>query len=829
MFPAFIRFLLVFGLFSVVPGELLLRRLAPGQLAAPEIRFPTAFLAGLSVFVVLSWVCWLTSVSFQSFVAISQMAAALMFLAEAGAAFIKNEEEPRPRSSISWFKTPRNFVYAGIAVGLALLFVVAPPVLDHRGDGFVHLGYLRSIASDNSMTPAEVLGPAVFAGDEVPESDPRSGALHPLLSGVARLSSIDPLTLWRWLPVVLAPVAFLSFAGFAVALLPGTGFVAVALVLFLMFQGGIGRQFLGSVGYGQHLSLVFYWVLLVLCLRFAKSRGGATLAIIGLITFGGGLVHIDVVIHVAFMFAGLLVGARVFGFTRGGLIRLGAVIGVLSGIALAWKYFGFYGGGNIIHTHPHGLLYFFRIGDPFFIPNPGEIIRKNGLLFFVALFFIVFLPFLGKHKRYGWMNFSLSIPIVVTALNPFVAPLLYAKANYLVHRFLLGIPALVIFALATGALVSWARRGGLFKRAVAAVCLLMLVKPFVLSAGAFLGDVRSIRTERGRPPVNEELLGVIEYINQKIPKKSVVLTDAVTGYALSAFSDARVVAVLGQHGNPNDRYAVERLNAIHRTLSPYTTQIEAINEIKRFGVEYVLVNSSFSEPYHDFLADWDPGFKAVLDKKFGGLKEVFKRVYHSERTALYEVVGFEFERVSWHPVDPFETAPDSRIESCDVSAAGGGPRVTGIRFDPRSGLPGESVRVTLAYRGAEEYRPELPMSLRLRFEDREYFDLSAEYPGDKYVRRYRERRDGAFRRFRIDHRPFGGYYRADEWPLSRDCFEVFDIRLPRYLNETNYEVQLQLVEEPLLPNYSVRDFLFNDDSRVGEACAEIEIKKYLVR
>ena len=71
--------------------------------------------------------------------------------------------------------------------------------------------------------------------------------------------------------------------------------------------------------------------------------------------------------------------------------------------------------------------------------------------------------------------------------------------------------------------------------------------------------------------------------------------------------------------------------------------------------------------------------------------------------------------------------------------------------------------------------------------------------------------------------------RTAEWPGSRDCFEVFDIRLPTDLNETNYEVQLQLVEEPLLPNYSIRDFLFNDDSRVGKACTEIEIKKYLVR
>jgi hypothetical protein len=827
--PSFVRFLAVFSLFTFIPGELLMRVVFPGRFYGVTSRLPVAFLAGLSVFVVVAWVCSMMGTSFRVFVgAIGVVTAAISVLGLVRP--IKGGDVSGSERAVSRTGTRRggNAVFATVAVLLAVFFVAAPPALDYRGDGFVHLGYLRSIISENAMIPSEVLGPALFSEHAIPEADPRSGALHPLLAALAFLSGIEPLALWTWLPVVLAPVAFLGFAGFAAALLPGAGYLAAAVVLFMMFQGGIGRHFLGAVGYGQHLAIVFYWVLVVICLSYSNREEKRTLALIGIVALAGGLVHVDVIVHVGLMWVGFLVGARAFGFVRGTLFSLGLVLGVLSGVALAWKYIGFYDGGNIIHTHPHGLLYFFDVGDPFFIPNPGEIVRRNGLPFLAAVGLVVFLPFLGKHRRFGWMSFSLSFPIIVTALNPFVAPFLYTKAGYLVHRFLFGIPAAVILALVVGSVVAWGRRGRWWQKTAAVIFLLLLAKPAILSSSAFLRDVRSVRMGAPRAPVSEELGETIAYINEKLPDKSVVLSDAVTSYTLSAFSDARVVAVLGQHGNPNDPYAVERLQGIHAALSPYTTQIEALNALRRFGVEYVLVNGSFAGPYHDFLADWDPAFKVTLDKKFGSLRSVFKQVHSTSRITLYEVVGDEFERVSWHPIDPFGTAPDIGLDRCPKESAPI-PMVTGLRFSPTRNLPGEKVRVSVSYRGAEEFRQTLPLSLRLRFEDSEYFETAAEFFGDKLLRRYRERRDATFKRFRVDHRPFGGYYRPAEWPISRDCFEIFDLRLPTDLGEGAYEVQIQLVEEPLLPNYAVRDLFYNDDSRVGATCTKIEIRRQLVR
>jgi hypothetical protein len=152
-----------------------------------------------------------------------------------------------------------------------------------------------------------------------------------------------------------------------------------------------------------------------------------------------------------------------------------------------------------------------------------------------------------------------------------------------------------------------------------------------------------------------------------------------------------------------------------------------------------------------------------------------------------------------------------------------------MRVEPGRALPGEEILVTVAYRRVPGKLPSLPLLLRLRFEDTKYFEHAKPYPGDKYVRRYRERRGGAFHRFRIDRRPFDGYFAPAQWRENEDCFDQFKIRLPVGLGETDYEVQWQLVEEPLFANFSVRDFLFNDDSYVGEPCAKIEVRQHVVR
>ena len=77
--PRFLRFLLVFAVYSYLPGVALIRWAIPARWRAAEIRLPLAAISGLSLFLVVSWVCWILGLPFSSYVAVLQGAAVCVF------------------------------------------------------------------------------------------------------------------------------------------------------------------------------------------------------------------------------------------------------------------------------------------------------------------------------------------------------------------------------------------------------------------------------------------------------------------------------------------------------------------------------------------------------------------------------------------------------------------------------------------------------------------------------------------------------------------------------------------------------------------------------
>jgi hypothetical protein len=840
VFPRFLRFLLVFVVFSYLPGETFLRWAVRGRWLPAEVRLPVAAVSGLGASLVVTWLCWVLGVPFRSYIAVLQVAVGCVLAVFFWLPRVRRDG-PRPASagSVRGGHGAKTALLLFVACGVSVFFLLSPPTIDPRGDSLDHLGYIRNITMENRMEPGDVLAPAVFAHQGRLNSDPRKGAAHPLIAAISILARVDPLDVWRWLPVVLAPLAFLGFAAFASALLPSGGFVAPALVFFLMFQGGLARQFLGVIAYGQHLSLLFYWVLFVMSLEYLSARVGWMLVVIGVVCLGGTFAHVDVAIHAGLMYAGLFLFYRKFKFPLRAVLELGLVLvgGIV--IAGAWKLATAWGNANVIHSHPQGLLYLGDIGARFFVPSPVEIIRRNGLVFFVGLFLIPFLPFIGRHEpdgryaRCAWMNIALALPPVLVAFNPFLAPLVYERGAYLLQRFVLNIPSLVITALVVGWITVWGRRGALWKKALAALVLIVWAGPLSVAADAWYRDMGAVRSDRvggvSLDDIRSSLSGVICLINNGLPDGSVVMSDPVTSYVLSGFTRARFVTVLHQHGNPNDPYPIERLSAVHTVMSPYTSQTAMMYAVRKFGVEYIVVNGAFKTPYHDFLADWDPDFRTVLEQKIGSLGEVFREVYNTDRVTVYRVLGTNLRRTTWDPVIPFTQPKGHDLDPCAVENAPGTVRVAYLGIDPRIPLPGERVTATAVYRRGVGASPKLPLSLRLRFQDKKYFERAARFPGDKYVRRFLERRDGAFRRFRVDRTPFDGYFRPEEWPEEHSCYDDFEVQIPANVDETTYEIQWRLVEETLVPNFSIRDFLYNEDSDVGSPCTEIEIRRHVVR
>ena len=102
------------------------------------------------------------------------------------------------------------------------------------------------------------------------------------------------------------------------------------------------------------------------------------------------------------------------------------------------------------------------------------------------------------------------------------------------------------------------------------------------------------------------------------------------------------------------------------------------------------------------------------------------------------------------------------------------------------------------------------------------------YPGEKYIRRFKERLGGGSLRFRVDHPVFGGMYAPDIWPIGGQVVEELTVELPRHLRTGTYSVRLKLVERTLIPNNGIRDFLFDEDGFSGTVCGSLEVRSFIV-
>jgi hypothetical protein len=297
---------------------------------------------------------------------------------------------------------------------------------------------------------------------------------------------------------------------------------------------------------------------------------------------------------------------------------------------------------------------------------------------------------------------------------------------------------------------------------------------------------------------------------------------------LSARNEIKVVAVLHQHANPNDPFGLDRLEAVRDVLSPYVTQGEAIAAMDDYNAQYVVLSGSVPKLEREFLIEWESNNFQTVKEKFDQLPEVFRKVLESENFVIYRRTGQAPKNYTWFPENPFLLQGTKYKSGCRTSYGNGAVEVKAIEVEPQIVLPGEQVFLRIIYEKMGDMSFSLPMKLYVRFDKEELFSQRP-YPGEKYIRRVKDRWFGRFTRFRVDHRPFEGLYAPDIWPVGSQVAEFIRIDLPSILEPGEYSIRLKLVQDTLIPNHSYRDFLYNEDSYSGPVCASIEIREFLVR
>jgi hypothetical protein len=276
-----------------------------------------------------------------------------------------------------------------------------------------------------------------------------------------------------------------------------------------------------------------------------------------------------------------------------------------------------------------------------------------------------------------------------------------------------------------------------------------------------------------------------------------------------------------------DCFALDRLVAVRNVLSPYVAGEEAILACDRYDVDVVVCNGRMRREQGDFLFDWDAAFYGPARHKFSSMPSSFRPLFESGDITVYAYTKTSRSTEEWYP----ETTPVSfdgtGLKPCRVGSAGQGFEIGSVGVSPDEVVSGETLDFGIGYEMYDAHAYDLPPLVHIRLDHETMGE--GEYPGEKYVRRYIERRSGRTLRVRVDHSPFGGVFAVDCWPVAVPFYERFRAKLPPGMAVGNYSVEFRVVQETLLPNFTVRDLLYNRDHYSGQACATLRVASQVER
>lgn len=784
---------------------------------SPSVIPVAALLIGLSIVALISAVFTVLRAPFLIYAGALQVIVAAFYFTDwiVGVRAARREAARPPSRRAAWWVYAGLLVIGGVAAGQS-------PNLNPAQDSFDHIGYMRQISVTNEMRPAGVLVEPTDTDALVPQ-DPRKGAFHPAAAAMSRLAGVTPFVFWTWIPVVIFPLAVLAFSAFCAPFVAGGLTMALCLAMFLLSYGGVGLHFAHEVINGQNLAVMWYWLLVPTVLALDSGVTRQRRFVIAILACGGTLVHLGVAVHVAILGLTVVVFASVLGLERRAALRgtVALALGVGAGVIMRW------GGGetfgvqpNFLHAHPQGLLY---TGGDGFVMSPMEILRQHGLLFLGGLASLPVVAFLARRRVDARRQLMFAAFPAAAAFVPLWTPALFSVGSYMVFRTLLNVPVFPVALTAAAGLLAWSYRGGWSRRAVTATILIAWSLLFLTpSVRAF---VRSITVDTTDFLVSQKpLLRALA----SLPGEGVLLSDTRSSYVASATTDHRVVAVAQQHGNPFDSHARDRLIATRDVLSPFVPASLVVDACERYGVDFVICNGRLPVAGSDPMAPWDWRFYDAAVARLQSIAGRFRKVYEQDRVTVFIYDPAGTGESQWPGIPMPLSFEGPAVTSCQLFAPDSTFAISGVRVHPLRAIPGDTLTVTVAYYKWDQPLVDFPLELHVRVDHESVFS-QVPYPGEKYVRRAVERWDGRLRRFRADHVPFEGFLGPELWPIGKEFYETFSMAVPRRAKLGTYRFELSFERAAFLPNFSLRDFVYNRDHYSGIACVELEITDQVVR
>jgi hypothetical protein len=630
----------------------------------------------------------------------------------------------------------------------------------------------------------------------------------------------------------------------------------------MLFFRGEGMGWLVEIGYSRNAAQILIWIGSAYVFRYFE-KGGARYIVLAAITVLLGIsIHIISAVIFAFVLLSIFIYTTITHSGSGWRARFWKLLpAIAAGMALPLAVRIIHGGGglNPIHTHRQGMLI---ISSRLAMIDPAELLFGFSPAF---IFAFLTLPFFfvaaSERARRTLIGIMFAVPVLVV-INPITGVYLENALGYLYYRILHAAPLMCYLSLLLVGLVrvliygrfgpqgKGPRQGGAMisaytgakrKRSrqatiasaigarVLAAALIgsFIVIPLRLSIFSTIDKTLGIIKESGLP-IRDDARRMAERIQRTLPSRSIIASDPVTSYLVSAYSDHFIAVTLDQHGSPSDSLALERIEGIRDLFDPGVMLDDSMEWLKRNGVDYLILCEDESR-ISDFFGTIKRGATGRTYEKFkksgGALTEI-------DSIACYRIFAVEKSDLDKSKATEVIGKP-SAGEPCPGIPGDLPERITfdegivldAIQFEQDRYAPGDTLKGYICWSIPENVSFGLPIEWTLRMDtDFRKGPYYRRWYGKQY-RRIIERRKGRFYRFSRSQRIISGFSTPDQWNPGSRYRQDFSIALSPWLSEGRYEMRISVHRVTYLPNRSIADYLLNEDSFHGEIVGAVHVSE----
>jgi len=742
-----------------------------------------------------------------------------------------------------------------------LLLATIVMLIEGGSLGYIHdsLDFVSFIRRTVQTNQIDILTGS-YANTEGMGPDPRRGAFHLGLALLSSLGRVDPIEIWRSLPVALVPLSLWIFYVSFRRLLESAGAAAFALLLLLSVHLFGPNHFFHNLAYASRFGWVYSWVGLWALGLFLdaeradrtpplswspllyppgrKGRPGAAAA--ALAVFGAPILLGIHVLSALTYILGLAAFCWVWRFSKrepGPVQRWISLIPIASAVALApalaLKVMQSYSTANPIFDHPQGLLY---LGGGFALLAPNHFIQWFGWVGLLGV--ILTLPMIPRATVRRDFAFFVGATVVagLILLNP-VAVWVIEKAG--AHSVLFRVILLVPFFQVLGFYSIWAVRKWVERPSKTALILPTLFLGalawgVVLEARQAIAFFAEPARRRAAWEESQPLQDALAFLDTEAPEPVVVFSDPITSYQIPAYSRHYAMAPFNQHSSPADPRACERMQDAHRVQSAFVPLDETLRTLAKYDASYLVENQSFPRYVKFYGTFVEPAAWPATRAKFAAVPDIFVPIYDESGVRIYEIhYPDEYPQHATENPSLVLTAAEAAGRTTEEIARDLGAHP--LRFQPVDGLEpigifwdeggfavGDYIDIWMLWRRTGP-PGELPVEAFFRAEtvfpdDRIYHPLFG-----KPFRRIYERRNGETYRFGRWHGPLEGSFPLYLWEDGAIYIEKFELPIPDFAATGRYTMSMKMERVPFSPSFHLVDFFNVRDSFDGKPIGEVEL------